>query len=213
MSKKIAIIDYSLGNLFSVEQVFAQCGAETFITSDAEKIRSADAIVLPGVGAFAEAMDNLRKNRLDEAIKDSINSDKPFLGICLGMQLLFDSSEEFGATQGLGVVEGEIKKFKNLVEGKKLHVPQVGWNTINPAGNTKWAGTILDGIGPNEYMYFVHSYYAVPKFKENSLCSTNYGGIEYCSAVIKGNVTATQFHPEKSGKKGILIYKNWLNKI
>jgi imidazole glycerol-phosphate synthase subunit HisH len=213
MSKKIAIIDYSLGNLFSVQQAFTQCGSETFVSSDAESILAADAIVLPGVGAFAEAMDNLQKNRIDEAIKDSINKGKPFLGICLGMQLLFESSEEFGATKGLGIIEGEIKKFRSPSADKKLHVPQVGWNTIKQSQNTKWEGTILNGIDQNEYMYFVHSYYAVPSFTENSLCITNYGGIDYCSAVIKQNVTATQFHPEKSGKKGLVIYKNWLNKI
>jgi imidazole glycerol-phosphate synthase subunit HisH len=213
MTKKIAIIDYSLGNLFSVQQAFKQCEAETFVTDDPNEILTADALVLPGVGAFAEAMDKLTHYKLDIAIKDSINQGKPFLGICLGMQLLFSQSEEFGATNGLGIIEGEIKKFKTINPDLKLHVPQVGWNTINYSQGSCWKDTILNGISEGEYMYFVHSYYAVPKFIENSLCTTNYGGIDYCSAVIKNNVSATQFHPEKSGEKGLLIYKNWLNKI
>ncbi len=213
MTKKIAIIDYSLGNLFSVQQAFKQCEAETFVTDDPEQILNADAIVLPGVGAFAEAMDKLTQYKLDIAIKDSINQGKPFLGICLGMQLLFSQSEEFGATNGLGIIEGEIKKFKSISPELKLHVPQVGWNTINYSQRSTWKDTILDGIPEGEYMYFVHSYYAVPKLIENSLCTTTYGGIDYCSAVIKNNVTATQFHPEKSSEKGLLIYKNWLKKI
>lgn len=211
MSKKIVIIDYSLGNLFSVQQAFTQCDVTTIVSNNPEELLSADAIVLPGVGAFAEAMDNLKHYQLDLAITQSVNSGKPFLGVCLGMQLLFTSSEEFGATKGLGIIEGEIKKFKSLDATEKLHVPQVGWNNIR-SGNS-WKGTIFENIDQETYMYFVHSYYAIPKFAENSLCSTNYGGIDYCSAVIKNNVTATQFHPEKSGEKGLLIYKNWLNKI
>jgi glutamine amidotransferase len=210
MSKKIAILDYSLGNLFSVQQAFKQCGAETFLTDDPDLIITADAIVLPGVGAFAEAMDKLIQNKLDIALRDSINKGKPFLGICLGMQLLFTQSEEFGVTKGLGIIEGEIKKFKTLSSGEKLHVPQVGWNTISHSPANNWKETILEDLPEHEYMYFVHSYYAVPKFIEDSLCTTTYGGIEYCSAVIKNNITATQFHPEKSGEKGLLIYKNWL---
>jgi glutamine amidotransferase len=213
MNKKIAIIDYSLGNLYSVQQVFEQCGADTFVTDDPNQILSADGIVLPGVGAFAEAMAKLKQNKLDFAIKDSITRGKSFLGICLGMQLLFTKSEEFGATEGLGIIEGEIKKFTSLNSIEKLHVPQVGWNTIRHTQQNSWQETILEGIPENEYMYFVHSYYAVPKLVEHSLCRTTYGGIDYCSAVLKGNVTATQFHPEKSGDKGLLIYKNWLNKI
>ena len=213
MNKKIAIIDYSLGNLFSVQQAFKQCGADTFVTNDPDELLSADAIVLPGVGAFAEAMDKLKYNKLDLVIKESISSGKSFLGICLGMQLLFTKSEEFGATEGLGIIEGEIKKFRALNSGEKLHVPQVGWNTIRQAQANNWKGTALDGIPEHEFMYFVHSYYAVPNQIENSLCTTSYGGIDYCSAVKKDKVTATQFHPEKSGEKGLLIYKNWLNKI
>jgi glutamine amidotransferase len=213
MSKKVAIIDYSLGNLFSVQQALTQCGAQTFISNNPEEIMTADALILPGVGAFAAAMENLKKNKLDAVIKNSISSGKSFLGICLGMQLLFNSSEEFGNSEGMGIIDGAIKKFGSTDPAKKLHVPQVGWNTISQPENGKWQNTALKNINENTYMYFVHSYYCIPKYNENVLCTTVYGDITYCSAVIKNNVTATQFHPEKSGEKGLTIYKNWLNNI
>ncbi len=210
--KKIVIIDYSLGNLFSVNQALVNCGANVILTDKPEDLLSADAIVLPGVGAFNEAMNNLRKSKLDEAILDCIKQGKPFLGICLGMQLLFNNSEEFGSTDGLGIIEGTIKKFKSS-SNKKVLVPQVGWNTISLPKNLDWEKTVLKGINENTYMYFVHSFYALPKNADNVLCETTYADIKYCSAVIKENVTATQFHPEKSGAEGLKIYTNWLNTI
>jgi glutamine amidotransferase len=211
--KSIAIIDYSLGNLFSVEQALIQCGAKCLISSDASEIANADAIVLPGVGAFSEAMGFLRQNKLDLAIQESIANGKQFLGICLGMQLLFDRSEEFGATEGLGIISGEIKKFRSLKAGEKLHVPQVGWNTINEPSPSRWSNTPLKDLKPGAYMYFVHSFYVTASQKEDVLSTTVYGGQDYCSSISKKNVTATQFHPEKSGEAGLSIYKNWLSKI
>lgn len=210
--KKIVIIDYSLGNIFSVNQALVNCGANVIISDKPGDLLEADAVVLPGVGAFNEAMNNLRKSKLDQAILDCIKQGKPFLGICLGMQLLFNNSEEFGSTDGLGIIEGTIKKFKSSAN-KKVLVPQVGWNTISPPINLNWEKTILKGINENTYMYFVHSFYALPKDADNVLCETTYANINYCSAVIKGNVTATQFHPEKSGVEGLKIYTNWLNTI
>lgn len=213
MSKKIVIVDYSLGNIFSVQQAFNQFGAATILTNDHNELITADGIVLPGVGAFAEAMRYLKEHKLDIALKDVIAKRKPFLGICLGMQLLFDKSDEFGSTEGIGIISGQIKKFSNSDQDKKIHVPQVGWNNVKEPQEGKWKGTILEGVETNSYMYFVHSYYAVPKFQENVLCTTEYGGLKYCSGIIKDNITATQFHPEKSGEKGLLIYKNWLKTI
>jgi len=210
--KKIVIIDYSLGNIFSVNQALVNCGANVIISDKPGDLLEADAVVLPGVGAFNEAMNNLRKSKLDQAILDCIKQGKPFLGICLGMQLLFNNSEEFGSTDGLGIIEGTINKFKSSAN-KKVLVPQVGWNTISPPINLNWEKTILKGINENTYMYFVHSFYALPKDADNVLCETTYANINYCSAVIKGNVTATQFHPEKSGVEGLKIYTNWLNTI
>lgn len=211
MSKRIVIIDYSLGNMFSVQQAIAYHGIEAIITADKNVIETADAIVLPGVGAFAEAMKNLNANDLGTSIKIAIERGKPFLGICLGMQLLFDKSEEFGSTEGLGIIPGVIKKFNFL--DKKVHVPQMAWNTVSEPVMGKWNNTPLHELKNNEYMYFVHSYYAVPQNKEHILCETSYGGFKYCSAVIKENVIATQFHPEKSATEGLKIYKNWINKI
>jgi imidazole glycerol-phosphate synthase subunit HisH len=213
MSKKIVIIDYSLGNMFSVQQALSFCGAEATISHSPSEILAADALILPGVGAFSEAMNYLRGNGLDVAIKESVGKGKPFLGVCLGLQLLFDTSEEFGSTRGLGLIKGEIRKFTSVDPQEKLHVPQVGWNTISAPPGKDWKGTILEGVSAGEYMYFVHSYYAVPSVKEDVMAMTTYGGTAYCSAVLKNNIVATQFHPEKSGEKGITIYKNWLSKI
>jgi imidazole glycerol-phosphate synthase subunit HisH len=212
MSKRVVIIDYSLGNMFSVEQALTQCGASPFISNNAEEIAKAQAIVLPGVGAFAEAMNYLKENNIDRAIKDSVSAGKQFLGICLGMQLLFTKSEEFGETTGLNLIEGEILKFKPN-ESEKLHVPQVGWNTIHKNSEESWKASPLRDLNDGEYMYFVHSFYAKPRNEADILSKTTYGGVTYCSSVMKRNIIATQFHPEKSGELGLSIYKHWLEKI
>jgi glutamine amidotransferase len=211
MSKKIVIVDYSLGNMFSVQQAFAHFGINAIVTNNKQDIESADALVLPGVGAFAEAMNNLNSQDLVSSIRVSIQKGTPFLGICLGLQLLFDSSEEFGATKGLSIIPGTIKRFH--FPNTKIKVPQMGWNNIIEPSENKWKNTALHDIKNNEYMYFVHSYYANPVNKEHVLCETEYEGIRYCSAVLKDNVMATQFHPEKSGIEGLKIYKNWIEKI
>jgi imidazole glycerol-phosphate synthase subunit HisH len=213
MSKKIVIIDYSLGNLFSVQQALTYCGADTIISHSPNDVKTADAIVLPGVGAFAEAMKYLRENKLDQAIIDTVDGGKPFLGVCLGMQLLFESSEEFTNSYGLGLISGSIKRFVKPAEMEKLHVPQVGWNTIERNHTFNWNNTVLAGVPESSYMYFVHSFYAMPTNPSDVLSVSEYGGTRYCSSVMKNNIVATQFHPEKSGEEGIKIYKNWLSKI
>ncbi len=211
MSKKIIIIDYELGNLFSVQQAFAHLGVEAIVSGNKQDIENADALVLPGVGAFAEAMNQLNSKDLVSAIKTSTQKGVPFLGICLGLQLLFDSSEEFGNTKGLGIIPGTIKKFN--FNNSKIKVPQMGWNNIIEPTAHKWINTPLHDIQSNEFMYFVHSYYAEPLNIENVLCQTIYENKTYCSAIIKENVVATQFHPEKSATQGLKIYKNWIEKI
>lgn len=211
MSKKIVIIDYSLGNMFSVQQAFAYLGLQAEVTDDINKIRNADAIVLPGVGAFAEAMNCLNASGLTTEIKEAVAKGKPFLGICLGMQLLFESSEEFGASEGLGLIKGSIKRF--AFEDKSIKIPQMGWNKINQPQADKWQGTVLQNVKDGEFMYFVHSYYAVPQNNDDVLCVTEYGGLNYCSAVLHNNIVATQFHPEKSAQEGLKIYENWIKKI
>ncbi len=216
MSKNVVIIDYGLGNLFSVKQAFIHLGVTPVITIEKDVIANASALVLPGVGAFGEAMDNLRKLDLIIPILDFIGSGKPFLGVCLGMQLLFEESEEFGNHKGLAVIPGSIKKFPKFnLKQEKMRVPQIGWNQIKKSTYSKknWENTPLSTIRDGEYMYFVHSFYAPITGSDFVLSETTYEDITYCSSVLKNNVFAAQFHPEKSAGEGLNIYKNWIEKI
>lgn len=209
---KIVIVDYQLGNLFSVQQACLYLGYDAFISSDAKSIIDADAIILPGVGAFADAMSNMQKLDLIIPVKEFITSKKPFMGICLGLQLLFSESEEFGLHKGLDVIEGVVKKFPKInTDGELLKVPQISWNTILPGNKIDWTNSPLSCCSPGDYMYFVHSFYTQPDSDKFVLSSTEYGGYNYCSAILQDNVFACQFHPEKSGLHGIKIYQNWLN--
>jgi glutamine amidotransferase len=206
--KKIIIIDYQLGNLFSVKQVCDSVGINAEISSNREDILNADALILPGVGAFIEAMNNLKKFGLDTAIQFKVNGGTPIFGICLGQQLLFTESEEFGAGKGLDLISGIIKRFPETFEERKVKVPHIAWNTIFKL-NQIWNNTALSDLNNNDFMYFIHSYYVKPADDSCILTLTNYDGIEFCSSILKNNIFATQFHPEKSADKGISIYKNW----
>lgn len=206
---KVAIIDYQLGNLFSVRQALHNIGLEVVISTDPEELQSADAAVLPGVGAFADAMKNLERQGMTDGIRNYISSGRPFMGVCLGLQLLFTESEEFGITKGLGLLPGKVKRFSNLGSGgEQVKVPQIAWNEIY-TGNVKWDNTPLKSLHPNDHMYFVHSYYVEPTDKECILSLTQYHGKEYTSSVFQENIFACQFHPEKSADKGLSIYQNW----
>ncbi|MBX7149494.1 imidazole glycerol phosphate synthase subunit HisH [bacterium] len=196
----IAVIDYEMGNLKSVSKALESQGASVTVTRDPSVIKNASKIVLPGVGAYGMCMDNLKKFGLVEVIKESIASGKRFLGICLGLQLLFEESEEFGPIQGLGVLKGKVKKFKG-----DLKVPQIGWNTVN----AKKGSTLFKDIENNSRFYFVHSYYVEPQDKSLIASTTPYG-IEYCSSVEKDNIVAVQFHPEKSQATGLKMLKNFV---
>ncbi len=211
--KQVVIVDYELGNLFSVKHACNKVGLETILSFDKREIENASAIILPGVGAFGDAMDNLNKLDLAEPIKDFIATGKPFLGVCLGMQLLFEESEEFGAKKGLGIVPGVIKKFPKEFRNKKMRVPQIAWNQIEKPENVDWGTTALKGIKDKEFMYFIHSFYAQPIDRSDILTITNYNDFEYCSAIHNKNVSAMQFHPEKSGEIGLKIYDNFKNLI
>ena len=208
--KKVVIIDYQLGNLFSVKQACDNVGIDSIISSNKSDITNADALILPGVGAFTAAMNNLTQLDLIDPIKSSVETGKPILGVCLGLQLLFSDSDEFGQTSGLGILSGSVKKFSR----EDVKVPQIGWNQIYKSSQT-WQNTPLMEVNEFAFMYFVHSYYVDPQFSEDILTKTNYSGIEYCSSVMHDNVFAMQFHPEKSAKDGIGIYKNWatINKL
>lgn len=198
---EIAVIDYGMGNLRSVEKGFEKVGHRAVVTSDPARVAAAAKVVLPGVGAFEDAMAELRRLGLVRPVLDAIDSGKPFLGICLGLQLLFDVSYENGRHPGLGVFPGEVVRF-DLPE--QYAVPHMGWNQLS----IRRAAPVLTGIAEGTYFYFVHSYYVVPKDPQVIAAETDYGG-QFCSMIWRGNVFATQFHPEKSQADGLRILKNF----
>jgi glutamine amidotransferase len=205
----IAIVDYGLGNLFSVKRAFQSLGAEAIITSEPESLNSVDGVVLPGVGAFGEGMRNLAELGLASELRRLAAAGKPILGICLGMQLLMDESEELGRWDGLGLLPGRVVRLNPSEHAK---VPQIGWNSIDaPVGIKRdWSGTILDGISGGEHMYFVHSFCVFADRPQDALAETDYAGSRFCAVAVRDNVAGTQFHPEKSGAPGIKVISNWL---
>jgi len=212
----IVIVDCQTGNLFSVQHACKTVGLTPIISSKPKDILKADALILPGVGAFGDAMKNLQELQLVQPLKDFVASGRPFMGICLGMQILFSRSEEFGNHEGLNLIEGNVVKFPSISDnGTKIKVPQIGWNKIFYPSELKitWDNTPLEQVSNGEFMYFVHSYYACPSNSRDVLAITEYENVKYCSAIIKENIFATQFHPEKSAIEGIKIYRNWAKKI
>ena len=197
----IAVIDYGAGNLQSVKKAFDFLGAESVITDNPETINACDRVLLPGVGSFGDAMDSMHKSGLVETVKQNALSGKPFLGICLGLQLLFEESEESPGVKGLGIFKGKIKKFSSDMG---LKIPHIGWNSLE----IKQKDTLFKNVPENSYVYFVHSYYLHAEDEEDVATVTNYG-IDFHSAVGKNNIFATQFHPEKSGDVGLQILKNF----
>jgi glutamine amidotransferase len=197
----IAVVDYGMGNLRSVEKALQKVGAEALVTSDARKILNSEGVVLPGVGAFRDCMRNLREYGLIDPLYQFIQSGRPFLGICLGLQLLFTQSEEFGPHKGLGLIKGRVVRFPNLPE---LKVPHMGWNTLS----IKRKVPLLKGIEDGSYFYFVHSYYVIPENDDITATTTHYG-VEFVSSIRKDNIFACQFHPEKSQKLGLRILKRF----
>jgi len=203
--RPIAIVDYGMGNLRSVAKAFERLGAAAEVTRDPERIASAPGVVLPGVGAFGACMANLTSLGLVQPVKQAIGAGRPFLGICLGMQLLFDESEEFGPVGGLGVLRGRVVRFPPSPE---LKVPHMGWNAVRVARRAP----ALAGIDDGEYVYFVHSYYPVPADPAVVATTTGYG-IEFASSVVRDNVFACQFHPEKSQRVGLRILENFIGVV
>lgn len=197
----IAIIDYGAGNLMSVQKALDFIGCQSIITDDRNKILSADGVILPGVGSFGDCMDSMRKKELDKAAIEAAQSGKPFLGICLGLQLLFESSEESPDVPGLGILKGKVKRIPSA---QGLKVPHMGWNSLT----VKQSDGIFEGIKENAYVYFVHSYYLDAADKAQVAAITEYG-ITLDVAVQTGNLFATQFHPEKSGDVGLQILRNF----
>lgn len=195
----IAIIDYGVGNLRSVEKAFTIQGIPAVLSSDEKVLRSAEKLVLPGVGAFAACMRGLEKNGFDRLVLDAARAGTPILGVCVGMQMLFDESVEFGVHRGLGLIPGRVERFPETVR-----VPQVGWNQVHIAREHM----LFDGIGEDAFFYFVHSYYVTPKNRENVLGESEYG-LRYASVCGSGGVLGVQFHPEKSQTPGLRLLKNF----
>ncbi len=200
----IGIIDYGAGNLQSVYKAVKHIGAECKIVADTDELLKCDGAILPGVGSFADAMDCMEKSHLVEAVKEYALGDKPFLGICLGLQLLFPESEESPGAKGLALLEGSIRKIPN--NSGKLKIPHMGWNSLN----IKKSDGIFKGVPDGSYVYFVHSYYLTAKDSSIVSAETEYG-TKIDTAVERGNLIATQFHPEKSGSVGLKMLKNFVD--
>ncbi len=195
------IVDYGMGNLRSVEKALAAVGGNPLTSGDPDVVRSAARLILPGVGAFGDAMSNLRNQGLLDALQDAIRSGRPLLGLCLGLQLLFDESEEFGRHHGLGIVPGRVRRFA----APGLHVPHVGWNQVEEMR----PDPLLEGVPEGAYFYFVHSYYVEPTDANDQLAKTEYGH-RFCSIARRGAVWGAQFHPEKSQAMGKRLLSNFI---
>lgn len=196
---KVAIIDYGVGNLRSVEKAFAATGCEAMVTGDESELRKADRLVLPGVGAFGACAKALRERGFDRLVREQVRGGTPVLGVCVGMQLLFEESDEFGSTPGLGLMRGRVRRFEN-----SLVVPHVGWNRIHQ----RKAHALFEGIDDGSFCYFVHSFYCEPADETVVVGQTEYGG-RYASVVAQGNVCGVQFHPEKSQEIGLRMLRNF----
>ena len=201
----IGIVDYNMGNLASVINAFAKVGADIQLERDPNQLHRYDKLILPGVGAYADAMEHLRSNGMDKAVIAYAQSGKPLLGICLGMQLLFESSEEFGSTQGLGLIEGKVVAFDEAKFDHKRKVPHMGWNELFQHHHTP----LFEGLEEEFYLYFVHSFHAV--CDEQYAIGKTFYGYEFVSAVQKENIYGIQPHPEKSHENGLKIIENFVN--
>lgn len=204
----IAIIDYRISNMFSIQNALGMLGFNCEVTSNRSKILASDGAILPGVGSFPEAMKHIVNLGVDETITEFIDTGKPFMGICLGFQLLFDKSSEIKVTSGLGVIAGEVKNF---IKQEKRRVPHIGWNSVkkNPLINNRREIDSRLNLNDGEQFYFVHSCYVSPENKNDIYTTTEYSGDEFCSSILKENIFACQFHPEKSGENGVQV----LNKM
>ena len=209
---RVIVIDYGLGNLFSVVRALHAVGAAATITSSAEAVRRAERLILPGVGAFGEGMQRLQSGGLIDPLLQALQSGRRLLGICLGMQLLFSESEEFGSYEGLGLIEGRVTRLHETdVAGRRIKVPHVGWSGLNPSPpDERWGSSILRGLTQGDMTYFVHSFAASPAQDADSIAQMSYGGRDYCAVVQRGNIIGCQFHPEKSGEIGLQILRNFV---
>jgi glutamine amidotransferase len=207
MKINVGIIDYKMGNLLSLSRAFMHLNANPVIIEKPDDIKLVDILVLPGVGAFPDGMKMINENHFPDAINDFIKTGKNFMGICLGMQMMLSKGYEHKETSGLGLIEGSVRPLPNDTE---LKVPNINWHDISKSEFISWNHSILKNTKEGSNFYFVHSFYAEPEFKENILAETHFGPIKFASAVKKDNVFGTQFHPEKSGNKGLRILETLL---
>jgi imidazole glycerol-phosphate synthase subunit HisH len=205
----LAIVDYGMGNLFSVLHAFAAVGQQAEITSDRARLAAADGLLIPGVGAFGIAMQVLERTGMADTVRERVAHGTPLVGICLGMQLMMSSSTEFGSHAGLGIIEGDTVALKASPEiSPEARIPHVGWSAVQPSrGHRGWAETPLNSLAAGGEMYFVHSYYVRPADPSVVLSVSTYRGVTFCSSLVKGNVFGCQFHPERSGVEGLEIYR------
>jgi glutamine amidotransferase len=208
-SPRIAVVDYGAGNLRSVAKALLRSGLEPLVTGDPDAVRKADALLLPGVGAFDDAMGELTRRGLDAAVRESIGAGRPYLGLCLGLQVLFEDCDEHGLHDGLGLLPGEVRRFDDLdAEGGRLLVPHIGWNTVRFSGDHP----MCERLRSADCFYFVHSYRALPAKSKDVVGRADYGG-EFAAAVARDNVFAVQFHPEKSqsaGRRLLDAFADWM---
>lgn len=211
--KKITLLDYGMANLLNVARAFEHCGAEVRVVEDARDVATADRLVVPGVGAFEHAMRQIQERGFDDAIRAFVQVGRPFFGICVGMQMLFDVSEEFGEHAGLGILPGRVATVPSTTtKGGGQRIPHIGWNhLVPPASGRDWQGTLLQPLaGQAPALYFVHSFAACPGRPADELADCLYGGHRLCSAVQRDNLVATQFHPERSGAIGLRLVEEFL---
>lgn len=209
---EVAVIDYGMGNLLSVRRGLEHCGATVTVTADPDTILSAPRVVLPGVGAFADGMAGLRRHGLDHVVREVAARGTLLLGICLGMQMLLDDSEEFDMTPGLGLIPGRVVAVpSHTAAGRPQKIPHIGWNALALAeGRTKWERTLLQEVSPGEAVYFVHSFMASPADPGHRIADCLYGGMPISAAIARENISGCQFHPEKSGEVGLKVLQRFL---
>jgi len=210
---EVIVIDYGMGNLLSVRRGLEHCGAVVTVTADPDAILSAPRVILPGVGAFADGMAELRRDGLDAVVREVAARGVPLLGICLGMQMLIDESDEFGITPGLGLIPGRVVPVPSTTtDGYPQKIPHIGWNALAlPQGLESWDGTLLQEVKPGEAVYFVHSFMATPSSPDDRVADCIYGGRVVSAAIGRENVFGCQFHPEKSGEVGLKVLRRFLS--
>jgi imidazole glycerol phosphate synthase, glutamine amidotransferase subunit len=206
--KTICIVNYGLGNIKSIFDAFSKFHNNIIVSKNKKDIANADVIILPGVGAFSKGMELLNKLKISNSIEKHVSQNKPFLGVCLGMQMLYEKSDEFGNCAGLSILKGEVKKLKYDIN---LKLPNIGWRNLSNLN--KKSNNLLDNISLKNEFYFLHSFYCKPKESSTIIAKSNYGKKEFASIVIKKNIFGCQFHPEKSGESGLNIIKNFINII